>query len=302
MKPRILAIDTPIDDLRQEIFHTFARVRAHPFLQPQVAPFEALLVDLGVLQQAEIALELEELEALALMITADEGLDYLTIAISATLEALTGRDRKAPLYQRYFGAAPPHKLRRPVLGEQLATMRTWTTSLTSEDTAPALRAYGEQLAARVAEADQAVQASAEAKRKRADFDIGARKSFVDRLNAQRQATYGQLGEMAHAQPNLGLPSDFATPFFLRDSRSRRLSLSELEQVILRDRNRLERHEADLARRLEEEDQAAQHRAALALAEAEAELSAVEDELATAAQQRAELAARVAELRGEQPAE
>jgi hypothetical protein len=296
MKPRILAIDTSVDNLRQEIYHTLARLRAHPFLTTLVVLHEALLTDLLNLQFQEDALDLELLEVEVLVITSDEGIDYLSIAISATLDALTGRDRKAPIYVRYFGATSPSKLRRPVLGEQLAVMRTWVPSLTAEDSPPALRPYGDQLAARVAEADQAVLARSEAQRKRADFEIGPRKAFVDRLNAQRQAIYGQLAEMTHGRPELGLASDFATPFFVRDTRNRQLNLSELEQSILRLRARLQRQEAELARRLEEEDLVAHQRAAQELAEAEAELSAAEDELATAEQQRVELAARVAALR------
>jgi DNA repair exonuclease SbcCD ATPase subunit len=83
---------------------------------------------------------------------------------------------------------------------------------------------------------------------------------------------------------------------VRDTRNRQLSLSELEQSILRLRERLQRKEAELARRLEEEDLAAQQRAAQELAEVEAELSAADDELAAAERQRSELAARVAALR------
>lgn len=300
MKPRILAIDTPLERLRREICHTLARLRAYPFLSPQVVSFEALLTDLAVVQVQEDAIALEWLQAEILVVTSDESLDYLTKAIAATLDAITGKDHKSPLYLRYFGDLPPHKLRRPVLGEQLATMRTWVPSLTGEDTPSPLRPYGEQLAARVTEADQAVVARSEAQRKRADFEIGPRKTYVDRLNAQRQVTYGQLAELAHGRPELGLASDFATPFFLRDTRNRQLTISELEQSILRLRERLERQEAELARRLEEEDQAAQQRAAQELVEAEAELSALEDELAEAARQRAELAARVAALREQNP--
>jgi hypothetical protein len=301
MKPRILAIDTPLDDLRQEMFHTMARLRAFPFLVTQVAQLEVLLSEWFALQQQNFAIEREQFEAEARVLIVDEALNRLCMAIASTLLAITGNDRQAPLYQRYFGAAPPSKLSRPVLGEQLAVMRTWIPSLTSEESAAALRAYGDQLAARVAEADQAVLARSEAGRKRADFDLGPRKMYVDRVNAHRQSLYGQLAEMVHGRPELGLAADFATPFFLRDTRNRQLTLSELEQVILRLRERLQRHEAELARRLEEEELAAQQRAAQELAEAEAELAEAEAELAAREQQRAELAARVAALREQQKA-
>ncbi|HWN67024.1 MAG TPA: hypothetical protein VNM90_05260 [Haliangium sp.] len=296
MKPRILALDTSVGNLRQEIHHTLARLRAYPFLTIQVALHEGLLIELLNMQLQEDDIDLELLQAELRMITADEGIDFVAIAIAATLEAVTGKDRKSPLYLRYFGSAPPSKLRRPVLGEQLAVMRTWVPSLTAEDSPPALRAYGDQLATLVAEADLAVQARSEAQRKRADFELGPRKAFVDRLNAQRQAIYGQLAELAYSRSDLGLSSDFATPFFVRDTRNRQLSLSELEQSILRQREKLQRLEAELARRLAEEDLAEQQRAAQELAEAEAELSAAEDEAAAAEQQRVELAARVAALR------
>jgi DNA repair exonuclease SbcCD ATPase subunit len=295
MKPRILALDAPIDGLRQEMFHTVARLRSYPFLSAQVTQQEALLTDWAALQQQDFALEREHAEVEARVLVVDEALDLLCIAIAATLEAVTGKDRKSPLYLRYF-RVPSYKLRRPVLGEQLKEMRTWVDSLRGEQSAPALQVYGEQLAQRVSEADQVELARSEVRRKRADFDLGPRKAFVDRLNAQRQSLYGQLAEMAHARPDLGLPSGFATPFFVRESRHRQLGLSELEQVILQERESLQKHEAELARRLEAEELDAQHRAAQELAEIEAELSAAEEELAEAEKQRAELAARAAALR------
>lgn len=291
MKPRTLATNTSAFKLAEEILHTSSLLRAYPFLATEVAAFDALLTEWYGLVQQETALVRELSDAEARAIVVDDGFDFLCVAISSTLLAESGGNRKAPAYQRYFGSAPPSKLKRPVLGEQLEVMRTWTPSLTSAQSSAALQQYGKQLAQRVTEADAAVAALSEAKRKRADFEMGPRKAFVDRLNATRQALYGRLAELPHRHPERNLPRDFATRFFLRDERDRAPSIPTVEQTILRLRERLHKQEELLARLVEEEEEEARLRE-------DAELSAAQEMLDAAERQAAEAAARVAALRAQ----
>lgn len=288
MKPRIVAIDTPLQELIEEIFHTVACLRAHPFLTAQAAQFDALRPGWALIQQLELDLIREQLEAEARAMAIDRILNFLCMAIAGTLLVEAGGDRKGLVYQRYFGAIPPSKLKRPVLGQQLTVMREWPPSLTGPQNSPTLQAYGRQLAERVPEADAAARTLAEAEGKRADFLLGPRKAFVDQLNGTRQVLYGQLAEMPHRNPELNLARDF----FLRDTRNRKRSITELEQIVERERERLRKHEAELARRLGEEEEDARQRAA-------EELSEAERELAAAAAARAEAAARLASLRARQ---
>jgi hypothetical protein len=291
MKPRILAIDTPIQELIDEIFHTGACLRAHPFLTAQAAQFDELRAGWARIHQLELDLIREQREAEARAMALDHVLDFLCMAIAGTLLVEVGGDREAPLYRRYFGAIPPSKLKRPVLGQQLKVMREWPPSLADPQSSPTLQAYGRLLAERVPEADAAARTLAAAEGRRADFVLGPRKAFVDELNGVRQVLHGQLAEMPHRRPELNLGRDFAYHFFLRDTRNRKRSIAELEQLVERERARLRKHEAELARRLAEEEAAARQRAAAELSEAERALAAADEARATAAARLASLRTR-----------
>lgn len=290
MKPRLLPNDTPVDELLEELFHTTAHLQAYPFLLAQTTQHEALIVDVNLLVQIEIALMRALMHAEALMVVVDGHIDILASAIDGTIRVENGRDRKALVHQRYFGNVQPSRFKRPVLGEQLETMRDWIPSLTGPQSSPTLQGYGTQLAVRVVEADGAVRAEAEARRNLADHELGARKVFIDRLNAVRQALYGQLAELPHSRPDLSLPPDFAFRFFLRDARRRKQTITTLERDITRLQGKLQRAETELARLVEEAAAETRHDEDTELAEAEAELAALE-------QQRIEAAARIAELQG-----
>ncbi|EYF08587.1 Hypothetical protein CAP_4117 [Chondromyces apiculatus DSM 436] len=268
-------------DLHQEILHTQALLSAYPFLSTLVPPFVALLPSWLALHEEELGHDRAIALAEARIVAVDDAFDYLAVAISSALLAELGGNRKAERYLRYYGAAPPGKLKRPVLGEQLATMRDWVPSLTAEETSPTLQAYGQQLAERVMQADQAVTALAQATQQRTDFVMmGARKAFVDTLNALRLTTYGQVAELPHKRPDLNLPRDFGDRFFLRDTSHRKPSVSDVEQVVLRLRARLQKQE-DLLERLQEE---AEEEARL---QEEAEVRAAEEVLLAAERKRAD---------------
>jgi hypothetical protein len=291
MKPRILSVTTRIHTLAEEIIHTRSLLGAYPFLASEVAAFDALLAEWLKLLEQELALMREQSDTQSRAIVVDDSFDFLCVAISSTLLAESGGDRKSLAYQRFFGTTPPSRLKRPVLGSQLDTMRTWVPSLTDASSSPALQEYGKQLGERVIEADAAVAALSEARRKRADFELGPRKVFVDKLNAARLGLYGRLAELPHKHPERKLPRDFGHRFFLRDERRGAPTIAEVEQSIFRLRERLQRQEDLLARLLEQEE------AEMRLRE-NAELRAAEEALEAIERQAAEAAERVEALRAQ----
>lgn len=284
MKPRTLPLDIPIFELGEELFHTSALLRSYPFLAAQAQQFEPFFPDWLALLQREIALLRARREAEARVINVDGHLDFLCMAISGTILTENGNDRRSPVYRRYFGAAQPSRLKRPVLREQLDVMRRWVRSLL--ESSPALQDYGQQLAARVADADAAVAALAEAKRQQADFAIGERKAFVNRVNGHRQTLHGQLAELPYVQPELHLSADFAHHFFLRSPGKRKPTVPELEDTLARLRARVRKHEAQLAELREQEEKRARMRD-------EAEVARAQEELAEIERQRARVSARLA---------
>ncbi|WP_428261219.1 hypothetical protein [Haliangium sp.] len=298
MKPRTLAIDIPILALGEEMFHTGAMLAAYPFLTAQVEQYTPLFDEWNQIMTQELDLLREQSAAEARVITVDDTLDYLCMAISSTLLAESGGRRGDPHYQRYFGAAPPSRLKRPILGRQLEVMRTWVPSLTAPESSEALRNYGGQLAEAITSADAAVAVLIEAKRKQADFEVGPRKRFIDKLNAHRLRLYGELGEMPLAHPEQRLSRDFGYRFFLRGQGSHPPTVAELEHKILRTRDRLTRYEEQLARLIEEQERDAESRHRAEIVENSNRLAALEAEQARLELEQAEVAARLAELRAD----
>jgi hypothetical protein len=276
----------PLPEVAEEISHTTAQLRAYPFLQTQAEQHGALLDDVNRLSLDEHSLLRAIMEAEARKLVIDDRLNWLSSAIAGTLLAENGGDRSSPVFQRYFNNIQPSRFNRPVLGVQLATMRTWVTSLVQGS--PALQGYGMQLSGCVGEADTAVQNEAEAKRQLADFEIGSRKELVNRVNGLRHAHYGQIAELPHTRPDLSLPRDFAHRFFLRTTSQRRPTIATVERDVARLRTELQKAEQQLARMLEESEAETRLREDAELAEAAEDLAAIE-------QQRAEAAARLAEL-------
>jgi small-conductance mechanosensitive channel len=133
----------------------------------------------------------------------------------------------------------------------------------------------------VAEADLAVQAKRDAEDKKKDFNIlGDRKKFVDKLNAARKVTYGELAKMAHE--TMGLPSNFADLFFRRETREEdddgepltleqaRASVAAAEAELEARQKRVRELEAEEAKAAEEAQKVAADKALLAELEKSAE--------------------------------
>ncbi|GAB4514038.1 MAG: hypothetical protein Tsb0020_32430 [Haliangiales bacterium] len=279
------------------MFHTSALLSSYPFLSELSAQFDALYEGWNTLFEQELALLRRQRAAEASVIVVDEALDFLCAAIAATILAESGGDRKSVTYQRYFGAARPSQLKRPVLGKQLDVMRSWIPSLSAADSSAALREYGQQLAERVAEADAAVIALAEAEREQADFEVGGRKRFIDDLNATRMRIHGEIAELAHRSTERRLSGNFPRRFFLRGRVAARTSINDLERKVLRARERLRRYEDQLARLIEDEERADDKRQDAEVEAAQAAMDELERQQAALAAQQAEISERLGELRG-----
>ena len=288
-KPRILPVEISGLDLEREISHTRSRLSAYAFLAALVGPYDAMLASWLPHFQEELALERDILDAEAAVVAIDDRLDALAYRISNTLLAELDGKRSNPVYQHYFKEAPS-RMRRPVLGAQLETMRGWVESLTDAQSSAALKACGQELGGVVQEADEASKRLGKAQKALDKFkEIGPRKEFVDQLNALRQATHGQLAEMPFNQPGLKLLRDFPMRFFLRDTSNRKPTMAEVEQTVLRLREQLKRQEELLTRLAEEAEEEAR-------VGEEEEVRAAEEALQAVERQREEAERRVEEVR------
>jgi len=271
----------------EEYFFTRGRLRSHRHTKATLAvEFDAFRPKLDAALAEELALLADKHEADAGIEFADEELDALLDAIATVSLIEAKHDRGAMPYARYFGSQRPSDMKRPLLGGQLETMRSWPPSLKTSANA-LLQQYGADLEAKIAEADACTEAQTAAAQKLTDFrTIGTRKQLVDDFNALRKSIHGKLGEIQHKHKELG--AGWADSFFRQGSGSERATLKELDR-------RIGSAEMELATLKKQREELAGQEEAAAKAKAEAERAQKLAELSAAKKAAAELAARVAEL-------
>jgi hypothetical protein len=238
---RTLTYDMDLTDLEEERAYTIARLEAHPLTGSleMTTDYESLQEPWVALVMREVALIREVAAAGAAIDIVDDLLDTLLNTIVNSILIVVDNNRNHPLYQRFFPSQRPSDVKKPVLGEQLETMRSWIPTL-MESPHAGLKAHAAELQRLVTAADEAVAAERKASQELTDFnEIGERKAFVDRFNALRKRTFGHLGELLHKHPEANLPNDLPEQFFRRDTR-RPPSMASVKRVIQRLEARLER--------------------------------------------------------------
>ena len=144
---------------------------------------------------------------------ADDELDDFVDIFDRTLLIITKNDRSAAIYQLYFGNQTAFEVTRPMLGNQLTTVRAWLPSIQSSPH-PAIAALAPRLLALIADADLAVETLRAARQTLKDFDaIGPRKELIDGFNALCKTVHGELAALPHKHPEAMLPATFADRFF-----------------------------------------------------------------------------------------
>jgi len=212
-----LPADSTVSTLREEVVYTHSRLLAHPFAAPHAPGFAAILADCAKVATDEVVLEDAVVIAQAKIDASDDALDSLVDALSNALLLENDNNRSAPEYVQYFGKKRPFEIKRPVLGDELETIRSWIPSLKASKS-PTIHALGLQAEAYVATADAAVKAKSEADQALRVFRItGPRKHLIDAVNALRKATYGALAQLPHEPQGKTLPVDFADAFFQHET-------------------------------------------------------------------------------------
>lgn len=284
-----LGIRTSIATLYEQYFYTRGRLARHKLTRPLVVELDNLRPELDAARDLELKLLAAEYDVSAAVQFIDDDLDETVDKVSSAVLLDTRNDRSAPLYLRYFGALRPSELKRPVLGNQLDTMRLWPPSL-KESQNPTLRQLGATLEKQIIEADAVIIEQNRVRQELADFrTVGARAKLVERFNAVRKDIYGRLGKLQHDNPQLG--SGWAESFFQVGRESERVTLRALDE-------RVAVAESQLAALRAQRDEMAAQMQGVEEARAAAERAAKQAELAAARRAAEELAARMAELESE----
>ena len=234
------------------------------------AQFRPKLID-GFLQ--ELALE----EALTLtqegIYGADATLNEVSLLVLDTALAHTKGSLSAPLYDHLANKERPRVFIRPVLGNQLARVRTWIDILQEPSLAEDLRALQGAVEEAVSGADAAIASRDKAQEERSRFwKIGHKRQLIDEFNQVRRDLFEKLTELTTESPE-----EYARGFFAErrvESRAEgealvadlreRLTQNEAEASALRERLALAEQEVERQQRAEEEREAAR----LALAQEE----------------------------------
>jgi hypothetical protein len=215
MTAGILSPELSLESILEHQVYTLARTLAHPMTAEIAKPFEQLVGQWWDIDRQETELWIAILKATAKLVAADDTIDDLLGAISRAILTQTAGKTDDPMYTQYYGTKNPSAMKRPVLGDELVTVRKWVPSLKASSE-PALATLGTELEAAVAVADQAVTELGAAKQRNAEFRAtGARRIHIDAVNVARKAAHGLLSQMPHRPEGKHLPSSFAERFFKR---------------------------------------------------------------------------------------
>lgn len=286
---RTLEADESFDDVDGELGHTEVVAKAYTITADLAPPFAALRADVRARKAEEAVLLDNILAARALALSADDELNELVDGTKAALLATSGGNYQAPLYKQLFAGQSPSELKRPLLGTQLATMRSWVGPLLAAGV-PELLAIATRLTTTITKADDAETKMALAQQALDAFKAGPRVSCINDCNALRKLTYGKLGELTYAHANL--PRDFPDRFFIAHGGSRMPTIIELEHDVERARAKLLRLETQLQTAKEKVAQQLRNKQETELTERKARLDAAQKRAAEAA---ADLAKLEAEL-------
>lgn len=180
------------------------------------------------------------------------------------------------------------QFRAPKLNKQLKSMKLWVQPLQSSPH-PTLAAMAPELVTLLDQADQAVTAKEKAQAHRRQFrTVGARRQFVDELNAARTQAYGDIAKLPFL--TAGLPADYADRFFPHEPAEEEPEPDTIESVTARiaEREKAQVDDRKVLKALQDE----------AVEAAAAEAKRLQDEAALAAieHQREELQRQEDELR------
>jgi hypothetical protein len=186
---------------------------SHPLAAPFASQFEDFQTKWFTTFTARAVLQIAVSKAEGAVSGADDNLDDFIDILDRTLLILTKNDRAAALYRFYFGRKTPSEQKRPILGQELTTVKGWVASL-QDSPHPSLAALASMLIELIAAADAAFKKHQDAVQALRDFDmIGGKKELIDAFNILRQTVYGELAAMPHKHPDAMLPASFADRFF-----------------------------------------------------------------------------------------
>ena len=233
--------NSSLDTVRDELVYLNVRVCRDPRARDLAPRVGAHLAAWRGVQDAQHEHWDAQAAAQVDVVLADEAIDAHVDAFAADLLDVCGGDRTSPRYTLYFSASPS-VVKRPVLGDELVTVRGWVTLLAAEEDA-GLRAHGERFAAEVKAADDALAARAAAESKNAAFRaVGAYAAWMRGVLDTREHVWIELERRRADDKAAQAPRDRAARFF----RPRVVAESEADRKARADARDKERQDREAA--------------------------------------------------------
>lgn len=272
-------VDTSLDLIDDDLTFTISVLRNLPFAAALRAEFEAMLARLDTVALKQRNLRRAIALAQADVHSADAALDALVTEVDLAVQHVAEKTVGHPTRELLFHGMRPSDLRRPVLGFELETLRSWPTSLESTPY-DSLKALAPTAAAALKAADDADAAFAAAQDQSRIFRLaGERKKLIDDVNALRARAFGVLSTYAHDHPTEKVPAGVASLAFRKVRKSSKATVQSLELEIATARDQvvsLESQRTELAAneaaalKRSADDEARRNAEAVAVAQREAD--------------------------------
>ncbi len=204
--------ESSLETLREDLVYLRCRLAKHP-LACEFAPRVAeLLTEWGDVYTQQLAHWDAQTAARVEVNMADDSLDDFVDGFDKDLRAVVGNKRDDERYRLYI-AGGLSELKRPVLGEELETLRAWPEYLASEED-PRLVAHRKPLESAIRVAEDAIAARATADAKNAAFrTTGPLAKYVQKVLSARDHIWSELEIVRVKAKDGSLPREWASGFF-----------------------------------------------------------------------------------------
>ena len=210
--------DDSISTVRSGWLYPLGRLLKSPHTAAMVPEFQALGSVFKAVITTQSDLDDRSVFAAAGRDAADDGLDPVMVQIINALRLVTKNNPDDPLIVSFLGTQTPTEIIRPLLGAELVTAAEWIAPL-KEEPDPILQTFVAPLEAAVATGQAAEKELKASEKALSDFRLlGERKKLVDAVNAARGSLFGALVKFQHENTALRLPSDWAESFFQRSTK------------------------------------------------------------------------------------
>lgn len=241
MPARKLDRSANLSELRREILWSRAACQDDPIAGVHAPRFTQLLeewqpVYFSTLQLEDAVVDAEQAIA-RINVRCGDHIDEFHLA----LLGVVGQDRTEPHYTLYFQEAPS-RIKRNAFETEVATLRDWQWDLARE-TDPRLRPFDAVFSKDVTDAETVFAARLEAEvTLRHSREVGGVAQFFDRVEQVRDDIYAQLDQHRARHPELMLPRDFASRFFLKTPRRQPNEEKRKERAATRAKKRAQKVE------------------------------------------------------------